>query len=59
MRGSPGALAYYEAPRQRGTSHQAALRQLSNRLVGILRGCPNPETTYDDATSWVHLQPNT
>ena len=39
MRGSPGARAYYQPLRQRGTGHQAALRQLSNRLVGILHGC--------------------
>lgn len=36
--GSPGARAYYQALRRRGTGHQAALRQLSNRLVGILHG---------------------
>jgi hypothetical protein len=39
MRGSPGARAYYQALRERGTGHQAALRQLGNRLVGILHGC--------------------
>ena len=34
-------------PRERGTGHQAALRQLGNRLVGILHGClkPEPPTT--------------
>jgi hypothetical protein len=47
MRGSPGARAYYLALRGRGTGHQAALRQLANRLVGILHGClkPTPTTT--------------
>ena len=39
MRGSPGARAYYQALRARGIGHQAALRQLGNRLVGILHGC--------------------
>ena len=58
-RGSPGARAYYQALRQRGTGHQAALRQLSNRLVGILHGCLKTETAYDEATAWAHLQPNT
>ena len=58
MRGSPGARAYYQSLRQRGTSHQAALRQLSNRLVGILHGCLKTGTTYDEATAWAHLQPN-
>ena len=36
--GSPGARAYYQALRGRGIGHQAALRQLGNRLVGILHG---------------------
>jgi hypothetical protein len=49
MRGSPGARAYYQSLRERGTGHQAALRQLGNRLVGILHGCLNmgclPPTT--------------
>jgi transposase len=39
MRGSPGARTYYQSLRERGTGHQAALRQLGNRLVGILHGC--------------------
>jgi len=29
-----------------------ALRQLSNRLVGILHGCLKPRTCYDEATAW-------
>jgi transposase len=47
LKGSPGARAYYQALRARGIGHQAALRQLSNRLVGILHGClkPAPSTT--------------
>jgi transposase len=56
MRGSPGARAYYQTLRQRGTGHQAALRQLSNRLVGILHGCLKTGTTYNEATAWAHLQ---
>ena len=35
LRGSPGARAYYDIMRARNIGHQAALRQLSNRLVGI------------------------
>src|SRR2546421_8403486 len=50
MRGSPGARAYYQALRQRGTGHQAALRQLGNRLVGILHGCLKSATRYNEAT---------
>jgi transposase len=47
LRGSPGAKAYYQQLRARNIGHQAALRQLANRLVGILHGClkPTPPTT--------------
>jgi hypothetical protein len=54
MRGSPGARAYYQAIRHRGTSHHAALRQLANRLVGILHGCLKTHTHYDEQTAWDH-----
>jgi hypothetical protein len=56
MRGAPGARAYYQAMRSRGIGHQAALRQLGNRLVGILHGCLKTNTSYDEATAWTHLQ---
>ena len=56
LRGSPGARAYYQALRARGTGHQAALRQLSNRLVGILHGCLPDRTLYDEHTAWDHQQ---
>jgi transposase len=59
MRGSPGARAYYKTLRGRGTGHQAALRQLGNRLVGILHGCLKTRTAYNETTAWAHLQPNT
>jgi transposase IS116/IS110/IS902 family protein len=49
---SPGARAYYDQLRARGASHQAALRQLANRLVGILHGCLKTRTRYDEATAW-------
>ena len=54
MRGSPGARAYYQALRDRRMSHHAALRQLANRLVGILHGCLKTHTTYDEHTAWDH-----
>jgi transposase len=57
MRGSPGARAYYDTLRARGTGHQAALRQLGNRLVGILHGCLKTNTIYNENTAWAHLQP--
>jgi transposase len=52
---SPGARAYYDAIRARGTGHHAALRQLANRLVGILHGCLKTRTTYDETTAWPDL----
>jgi len=55
LRGSPGARAYYQQLRARGTGHQAALRQLANRLVGILHGCLKTHTPYDEHTAWHHL----
>jgi len=49
---SPGARALYDAERARGTDHNAALRKLANRLVGILHGCLKTRTPYDEATAW-------
>jgi transposase len=57
LKGSPGARTYYDALRARGIGHQAALRQLGNRLVGILHGCLKTNTAYNEATAWAHLQP--
>ncbi len=54
LRGSPGARSYYAALRARGIGHNAALRQLGNRLVGILHGCLKTQTTYDEHTAWAH-----
>jgi len=56
MRGSPGARAYYTALRARGTGHQASLRQLANRWVGILHGCLKAATAYDETKAWAHHQ---
>ena len=54
LKGSPGARRYYRALRSRGVGHQAALRQLSNRLVGILHGCLKTGTVYNEHTAWSH-----
>src|SRR5664280_1017107 len=51
---SPGARAYYDALRARKIGHHAALRQLANRLVGILHGCLKTGTKYDETTAWQH-----
>ena len=54
LKGSPGARDYYRALRLRGVGHHAALRQLSNRLVGILHGCLKTGTVYNEHTAWSH-----
>jgi transposase len=51
---SPGARAYYDRHRARGAGHNAALRQLANRLVGIVHGCLKARTLYNEATAWPH-----
>jgi len=53
---SPGARALYDAERARGAGHNAALRKLANRLVGILHGCLKTRTLYDEATAWGHRE---
>jgi len=54
MRGSVGAKAYYQSLRGRNIGHQAALRQLGNRWVGILHGCLKTGLLYDENTAWSH-----
>jgi transposase len=54
LKTSAGARAYYDRQRARGANYNAALRQLANRLVGILHGCLKTGTPYDEATAWSH-----
>jgi hypothetical protein len=56
---SPGARAYYDAHRAAGDTHHAALRALGNRLVGILHGCLQHHTAYNEHTAWAHRQNQT
>jgi transposase len=53
---SPGARAYYDDLRARDINHNAALRQLANRLTGILHGCLKTHTLYNEHTAWAHHQ---
>jgi transposase len=46
--------AYYDELRAREIGHNAALRQVGNRLVGILHGCLKTKSEYDQATAWSH-----
>jgi transposase len=52
LQASPGARAYYDRQRARGSGHNPALRQLANRLTGILHGCLKTRTLYDETTAW-------
>jgi transposase len=50
----PHARAYYDQLRARGLGHHTALRQVGNRLVGILHGCLKTHTPYNTETAWAH-----
>ncbi|GAA3787160.1 hypothetical protein GCM10022206_28770 [Streptomyces chiangmaiensis] len=52
MNASPGARRYYDKQRARQAAYNPALRQVGNRLVGILHGCLKTRTLYDEATAW-------
>jgi len=54
LRASPGARAYYDSMKARKIGHHAALRQLANRLVGVLHGCLKSGTKYDEDIAWQH-----
>lgn len=54
LTGSPGARAFYDRHRAAGATHHQALRALANRLVGILHGCLEHHTLYDEALAWAH-----
>ena len=53
---SPGCRAFYDQRRAAGDLHHQALRALGNRLVGILHGCLQHHTHYDENTAWTHRQ---
>jgi hypothetical protein len=55
---SEGARAFYDARREAGDGHNQALRALGNRLVGILHGCLEHHTAYDEITAWAHRPEN-
>ena len=52
LNNSPGARTFYDRQRARGATHYQALRTLANRLVGILHGCLQHHTLYDETLAW-------
>jgi hypothetical protein len=54
---SPGCRAFYDHRRAAGDLHHQALRALGNRLVGILHGCLQHRSTYNEHTAWNHRYP--
>ena len=53
---SPGCRAFYDQHRAAGDLHHQALRALGNRLVGILHGCLDSRSLYDETTAWAHRE---
>lgn len=51
---SPGCRIFYDQRRQAGDGNHQALRALGNRLVGILHGCLQHHTLYNENTAWAH-----
>ena len=54
LQNSPGARNFYDHRKSLGDSHHQALRALANRLVGILHGCLQHQTLYNEHTAWAH-----
>lgn len=49
---SPGARAHYDRRRAVGDSHNAALRNLANKLLGRLWWCLVNDLAWDDDAAW-------
>jgi transposase len=49
---SPGARAHYDRRRAAGDRHEAALRNLANKLIGQLDHCLRHRVPWDEATAW-------
>jgi transposase len=52
LNASPGSRHYYDQLRGRGKTHRQALRQVANRLVGILHTCLERGVLYDEQIAW-------
>jgi transposase len=49
---SPGARAHYDRRRAAGDRHEAALRNLANKLVGQLDHCLRHHLPWDESVAW-------
>lgn len=54
---SPGARAHYDRRRAVGDSHNAALRNLANKMLGRLWWCWQNNQPWDDNAAWPALKP--
>ena len=49
---SPGARAHYDRRRAAGDHHNAALRNLANKLIGRMWWCVSNNEMWDEGTAW-------
>ncbi len=49
---SPGARAHYDRRRAAGDHHNAALRNLANKLLGRLWWCLQNNELWDEEAAW-------
>jgi transposase len=54
---SPGARAHYDRRRALGDTHNAALRNVANKLVGRLWWCLQNNQHWDEESAWPNQQP--
>ena len=52
---SPGARAHYDRRRAAGDHHNAALRNVANKLIGRMWWCLAHNEPWDDAAAWPSL----
>jgi hypothetical protein len=49
-----GARAFHDCRRAAGDTHHIALRALGNRLVGLLHGCLDHHSAYNETIAGAH-----
>lgn len=54
---SPGARAHYDRRRAAGEHHNAALRNLANKLIARMWWCLTNNQPWDEAAAWPTLKP--